>query len=167
MAGDAAILGTGGMITKLIAAGKAARSGTLTVIVNGLESNILQSVLEGADVGTWLFPRTQKITARKQWIAGQAILSSQLLIDAGAAKVLQNEGRSLLPIGVKGLKGEFVRGDIVSVCTLSGEEIGRGIVNYTSAEAHRIIGRSSAEIKTVLGYVDDPEIIHRDNLVVY
>ena len=167
MAGDAATLGTGGMITKLIAAGKAARSGTLTVIVNGLESNILESVLQGAEVGTWLFPRAQKIAARKQWIAGQAILSSQLLIDAGAAKVLQNEGRSLLPGGVKGLKGEFVRGDIVSVCTLSGEEIGRGIVNYTSAEALRIIGRSSAEIKTVLGYIDDPEMIHRDNLVVY
>jgi glutamate 5-kinase len=167
MAGDGAALGTGGMITKLIAAGKAARSGTLTVIVNGLESNILESILLGAEVGTWLFPRAQKIAARKQWIAGQAILSSQLLIDSGAAKVLQNEGRSLLPIGVKGFKGEFVRGDIVSVCTLSGEEIGRGIVNYTSAEALKIIGRSSAEIKKILGYVDDPEMIHRDNLVVY
>jgi glutamate 5-kinase len=167
MAGDGGVLGTGGMVTKLIAAGKAARSGTLTVIVNGREQNVLQSVLTGADVGTWLFSRTQKIKARKQWIAGQAILSSQLMVDSGAEKVLQYEGRSLLPIGIKAVKGEFVRGDIVSVRALSGEEIGRGIINYTSVEARKIIGHSSAEIEKILGYVDDPEMIHRDNLVMY
>ena len=167
MAGDGGVLGTGGMVTKLIAAGKAARSGTLTVIVNGREQNILQSVLTGADVGTWLFSRTPKIKARKQWIAGQAILSSQLMVDSGAEKVLQYEGRSLLPIGIKAVKGEFVRGDIVSVRALSGEEIGRGIINYTSVEARKIIGHSSAEIEKILGYVDDPEMIHRDNLVMY
>jgi glutamate 5-kinase len=137
------------------------------VIVNGRETNILQSVLSGEDVGTWLFPRSQKIKARKQWIAGQAIQGSQLLVDPGAEKVLQDEGRSLLPIGIQAVKGEFVRGDIVSICALSGEEIGRGIANYTSAEARKIIGRSSKEIKTILGYVDDPEMIHRDNLVIY
>jgi glutamate 5-kinase len=167
MAGDGSVLGTGGMVTKLIAARMAARSGTLTVIVNGREKNILHSVLAGEDVGTWLFPKTQKIRARKQWIAGQTILSSQLLVDTGAEKVLQEEGRSLLPIGIKMVKGEFVRGDIVSVCALSGAEIGRGIVNYTSVEAREIIGHSSKEIKNILGYVDDPEMIHRDNLVMY
>jgi len=167
MAGDGGVLGTGGMVTKLIAAGKAARSGTLTVIVNGRENHILQSVLDGENIGTWLFPRTQKMAARKQWIAGQAILSSRLVVDQGAAKVLQNEGRSLLPIGINAIQGEFVRGDIVSVCTGPGIEIGRGIVNYTSTEAALIIGHSSAEIETLLGYVDDPEMIHRDNLVVY
>ncbi|MCP3951449.1 MAG: glutamate 5-kinase [Desulfobacterales bacterium] len=167
MAGDGGALGTGGMITKLNAAGKAARSGTLTIIVNGQENDILQSVLDGKKVGTWLFPRQQKIAARKQWIAGQANLSSRLVVDPGAATVLQNEGRSLLPIGIKEISGEFVRGDIVSVCALSGEEIARGIVNYSSPEAHKIIGRSSSQIGDILGYVDDPEMIHRDNLVVY
>lgn len=167
MAGEGGALGTGGMITKLNAAQKAARSGTLTVIVNGRQNNVLQSVLDGAEVGTWLFPRTGKITARKQWIAGQAKLSSQLVVDAGAAKVLKNDGRSLLPIGVKAVKGGFQRGDIVSVCDESGIEIARGIVNYTSAEAQRIIGRASMDIERILGYVDDPEMIHRDNLFVY
>ena len=166
MAGDGGALGTGGMVTKLIAADKAARSGTLTVIVNGREKNILQSVQAGADVGTWLFPREQKIAARKQWIAGQANLNSHLLVDAGAAKVLQNEGRSLLPVGIKKVSGDFVRGDIIAVCELSGKEIGRGIVNYNSAEAVQIIGRESAQIEEILGYVDDPEMIHRDNLVM-
>ncbi len=89
------------------------------------------------------------------------------MVDPGAAKVLQNEGRSLLPIGIKEINGEFVRGDIVSVCALSGEEIARGIVNYSSPEAHKIIGHSSSQIGDILGYVDDPEMIHRDNLVVY
>jgi len=167
MAGDGGELGTGGMVTKLRAAEKAARSGTLTVIVNGHGDDILQSVRDGQDMGTWLFPRTHKLAARKQWIAGQAILSSQLLIDSGASKVLQHDGRSLLPIGIKAINGEFSRGDIVSVCGESGEEIARGIVNYTSTEARRIIGRSSADIEGVWGYVDDPEMIHRDNLVVF
>ena len=167
MAGEGGALGTGGMVTKLNAAQKAARSGTLTVIVNGRQNNILQSVLDGKGVGTWLFPRHHKIAARKQWIAGQAKLSSQLMVDEGAAKVLQNDGRSLLPIGIKKINGEFTRGDIVSVCEESGEEIARGIVNYTSTEARKIIGRSSTDIGEILGYTDDPEMIHRNNLVVY
>jgi glutamate 5-kinase len=167
MAGEGGALGTGGMVTKLNAAQKAARSGTLTVIVNGRQDNVLQSVLDGKEVGTWLFPRTHKIAARKQWIAGQAKLSSQLMVDEGAAKVLQNDGRSLLPIGIKTINGEFTRGDIVSVCKESGEEIARGIVNYTSTEARKIIGRSSTDIGEILGYTDDPEMIHRNNLVVY
>mgnify|MGYP001575876731 FL=1 len=167
MAGGGGVLGTGGMVTKLNAAEKAARSGTLTVIVNGRENDILQQVFEGREVGTWLFPKTGKIRARKQWIAGQARLNSQLLVDDGAAKVLQNDGRSLLPIGIRSVRGQFSRGDIVSVCRESGEEIARGIVNYSAPEARKIIGRPSSEIGGILGYVDDPEMIHRDNLVVY
>ena len=166
MAGGGGVLGTGGMVTKLNAAEKAARSGTLTVIVNGRQNNVLQAVLDGEEVGTWLFPKTGKIRARKQWIAGQARLGSQLLVDEGAAKVLQNDGRSLLPIGIKAVKGQFFRGDIVTVCRESGEEIARGIVNYPSTEARKIIGLPSSEIGAILGYVDDPEMIHRDNLVV-
>ena len=167
MAGGGGTLGTGGMVTKLNAAQKAARSGTLTVIANGRQSKVLQAVFDGEEMGTWLFPKTHKIAARKQWIAGQAILSSRLFIDAGAIRVLQNEGRSLLPIGIKTVKGEFLRGDIVSVCSETGEEIACGIANYTSQEARKIIARSSKEIGEILGYVDDPEMIHRDNLVVY
>ena len=166
MAGGGGVLGTGGMVTKLNAAEKAARSGTLTVIVNGRQNNVLQAVLDGEEVGTWLFPKTGKIRARKQWIAGQARLGSQLMVDEGAAKVLQNDGRSLLPIGIKAVKGQFFRGDIVTVCRESGEEIARGIVNYPSTEARKIIGLPSSEIGAILGYVDDPEMIHRDNLVV-
>jgi glutamate 5-kinase len=165
--GGRGALGTGGMVTKLNAAQKAARSGTLTVIANGRQNKVLQSVFDGKETGTWLFPQTHKIAARKQWIAGQVKLNSRLIVDAGAIQVLQNDGRSLLPIGIKAIEGEFLRGDIVSVCSEPGEEIARGIANYTSQEARQIIGQSSKDIGKILGYVDDPEMIHRDNLVVY
>ena len=167
MAGGRGSLGTGGMLTKLQAADKAARSGTLTVIVNGRKKQALNAVLEGEAVGTWLFPNKQKLAARKQWISGQVKHGCQLIIDAGAAKVLKNQGRSLLPIGVKAVVGEFSRGDVLSIYDEEGNEVARGLVNYGASEARQIIGKSSAEIKDILDYVDDPEMIHRDNLVVY
>jgi len=167
MAGDGGELGTGGMRTKLQAAQKAARSGTLTIIVNGRQQQPLERILRAEAVGTWLFPRDSKIKARKQWISGQAQSRDRVLIDQGAAEVLQNKGRSLLPIGVVSVEGRFSRGDIVQVCDQQGREVACGIVNYSAEEAHLITGQPSDKIKELLGYADDPEIIHRDNLVVY
>lgn len=167
MAGGGGELGTGGMLTKLQAAQKAARSGTLTVIVNGGHKQALQSVYEGEETGTWLFPKSNKITARKQWISGQEQAHTRIVIDSGAVEVLQNQGRSLLPIGIVVVNGEFFRGDIVRVCDQQGHEVACGIVNYSSGEAAQIAGKPSDRIEEILGYVDDPEMIHRDNLVVY
>lgn len=167
MAGGGGALGTGGMVTKLHAAEKAARSGTLTVIVNGQQQGVLQSVYRAEQVGTWLFPRTSKMAARKQWISGQAQPRARLVIDAGAVEVLQNNGRSLLPIGVLDARGAFLRGDIVLVTDEEANEIACGIVNYSADEARKIAGKSSSNIERLLGYLDDPEIIHRDNLVVF
>jgi len=167
MAGGGGALGTGGMVTKLHAAEKAARSGTLTVIVNGRQHQVLESVRRAEQLGTWLFPRRNKIAARKQWISGQAQTHSRLVIDLGAVEVLRNAGRSLLPIGVLSVEGRFSRGDIVLVIDEQGNEVACGIVNYGADEAREIAGKSSSSIERVLGYLDDPEIIHRDNLVVY
>lgn len=167
MASGGGELGTGGMVTKLYAAEKAARSETLTVIVNGQQNGVLASVLAGEKTGTCLFPKVQKITARKQWIAGQAKHACALIVDTGAVKVLQTEGRSLLPIGIKAIEGEFSRGEIVLVVSESGDEIARGLVNYNSAESRKIMGKATSQIKSILGYLDDNELIHRDNLVVF
>lgn len=167
MAGDGGELGTGGMLTKLQAAQKAARSGTLTVIVNGRNKQALRSVYDGDETGTWLFPKNNKIAARKQWISGQEQAHSRIVIDSGAVDVLQNKGRSLLPIGIVAVNGKFSRGDIVLVSDQKGHEIACGIVNYDSEEAARICGEPSDKIEALLGYIDDPEMIHRDNLVVY
>lgn len=167
MAGGSGELGTGGMLTKLQAAQKAARSGTITVIVNGSNNNTLERVLKAEDIGTWLFPSKQKIAARKQWVAGQVRQNCQLIVDQGAAKVLLNEGRSLLPIGVKRVEGAFSRGDVILVADEEGREIGCGLVNYTANEAAKIIGSSTSNIEQALGYIDDAELIHRDNFVVY
>ncbi len=167
MAGGGGELGTGGMLTKLQAAQKAARSGTLTVIVNGRQPRPLERVFEGHEIGSWLFPKNNKIAARKQWISGQAQPHASLVIDDGAVEVLQNKGRSLLPIGVVDVTGSFARGDIVQLCDQQGREIACGMINYSAAEALQIAGLSSKRIEEALGYADDREMIHRDNLVVY
>lgn len=166
MAGAGGELGTGGMVTKLHAAEKAARSGTITVIVNGRSNHALRQVLAGEKMGTWLFPSKHKIAARKQWIAGQAKSGYRLVVDQGAANVLLNEGRSLLPIGVTQVAGEFSRGDVVLVVDEQGKEIASGLVNYSAAEATKIIGKTTDNIEQILGYIDDAELIHRDNLVI-
>jgi glutamate 5-kinase len=164
--GSNSALGRGGMITKLQAARLAARSGCNTIIVGGRNSGILTAVSEGAEVGTLLTASQQPLAARKQWLAGQLQVKGQLVLDAGAIKVLQQQGRSLLAVGVTQVKGQFTRGELVSCMDANGQEIARGLVNYNSDEATRIQGQSTERIAEILGYREDDELIHRDNMVV-
>jgi glutamate 5-kinase len=159
-------LGRGGMITKLRAAKLAARSGANTIIVGGRLENVLLQLAAGEAVGTLLTAGQQPQAARKRWLAGQLQARGTLQLDAGAARVLTQQGRSLLPVGVKSVSGEFTRGDMVICLDPEGREIARGLVNYSSDEAAKIIGRSSDQIEALLGYRDDEELIHRDNLVL-
>jgi glutamate 5-kinase len=167
MAGNSASeLGRGGMITKVLAARRAARSGADTIIASGKETNVLLRLLDGEAIGTKLTADTTPLAARKQWLADHVQLSGQLHIDQGAVKALSSRGTSLLPIGVREVAGDFDRGAIVSCIAPDGREIARGLVNYSAAESRRISGKSSEQIKAVLGYVDEDELIHRDNLVL-
>ena len=166
MAGGSGALGRGGMRTKLLAAEKAARSGAATVIASGREPNVVPRILKGEPIGTYLQPAQTRLAARKQWLAGQLVVRGRLVLDAGAVKAIRQAGKSLLAIGVKAVEGDFGRGEIVSCVDVDGNEIARGLVNYGTDEARRIIGRASDEIESILGYVDEPELIGRDNLVV-
>lgn len=166
MAGSGGALGRGGMFTKLSAAEKAARSGSATVIANGREPEVLLRLKQGETLGTLLTPRSGRLAARKQWLAGQLKVRGRLYLDAGAVRVLQESGRSLLPVGVTRAEGRFARGELVACLDPGGQEIARGLVNYDSQETARIIGRPSSEIERVLGYVDEPELVHRDNMVL-
>ncbi|BCX81089.1 glutamate 5-kinase [Methylomarinovum caldicuralii] len=159
-------LGRGGMITKIRAARLAARSGTATVIADGKTPNVLQRLLAGEPLGTFLIPDCEPLDARKRWLVGQRQLKGKLWLDAGAVTALQTQGKSLLPVGVKRLEGDFRRGDVVACLDPEGREIARGLVNYAAEEVRRIQGCSSRHIAEVLGYVDEPELIHRDNLVL-
>ena len=166
MAGGSGALGRGGMRTKLLAAEKAARSGASTVIASGREQNVITRVLDGEMIGTHLHAAQGRVAARKQWLAGQARAAGKLRLDAGAVKVIRDGGKSLLPVGVKAVEGMFTRGEIVSCLDPEGREVARGLVNYSSEEAGRIIGQASDKIESILGYIDEPELIHRDNMVV-
>ena len=166
MAGEGGKLGRGGMRTKLRAAALAARSGTTTAIVSGLEPDVLIRLWRGESIGTALTPGDAPIAARKQWLAGQIKVKGKLRLDAGAVSVLRGSGRSLLAVGVKGVEGEFARGELVSCMDPHLREIARGLVNYDAAETRRIMGQPSGRIIELLGYVDEPELIHRDNLVL-
>ncbi len=166
MAGGSGALGRGGMRTKLLAAEKAARSGASTVIASGREKNVVTRVLDGETIGTHLHAAQGRVAARKQWLAGQARAAGKLRLDAGAVKVIRDGGKSLLPVGVKAVEGTFTRGEIVSCLDPEGHEVARGLVNYSSDETGRIIGKASDKIESILGYVDEPELIHRDNMVV-
>jgi glutamate 5-kinase len=159
-------LGRGGMITKVRAARRAARSGASTLIVSGREPDVLRKISEGAEVGTLLTPVQGPIAARKQWLAGQMAARGRLTLDAGAVAVLRQSGRSLLPVGVTAVDGGFKRGELVICAAPDGAEVARGLVNYSAEEAQRIIGQPSDRIEAILGYVDEPELIHRDNLVL-
>ena len=159
-------LGRGGMVTKLQAARLAARSGCNTVIAGGRNEEVLLKVGRGEVIGTLLAASQKPIAARKQWLAGQLQVKGQLTLDAGAVAVLAKEGRSLLPVGVKGVSGQFSRGDLVSCVTEAGVEIARGLVNYSAAETLQIKGKGTELIIDVLGYREDDELIHRDNMVV-
>ncbi|MGB0668904.1 MAG: glutamate 5-kinase [Porticoccaceae bacterium] len=167
LAGDSnGTLGRGGMVTKLQAARLAARSGCNTVIAGGRNQHILHQIVAGETVGTLLSAGQKPLAARKQWLAGQLQVKGKLILDAGAVKVLTSQGRSLLAVGVSGVEGKFTRGELVSCVDSDGVEVARGLVNYNSDEANRIKGQSTEAISTILGYREDDELIHRDNLVI-
>jgi glutamate 5-kinase len=156
----------GGMLTKVLAAKRAARSGAHTVIASGREAEVLLRLAQGEAIGTQLVAETMPIAARKQWLADHLQVSGRLMLDAGAMRALAKDGKSLLPIGVKSIEGAFERGAVVACISPEGKELARGLVNYGASEARRILGKPSGEILSVLGYVDEPELIHRDNLVL-
>jgi glutamate 5-kinase len=164
--GSAGGLGRGGMVTKVRAARLAARSGAATVIASGSGEKILERVGRGEDVGTLLVPAQEPQAARKQWLAGHLRVRGQLVLDAGAVSVLRERGRSLLAVGVKEVSGGFARGEVVSCVDEQGREVARGLVNYGALETERIKGQPSSRIQEILGYVDEEELIHRDNLVL-
>ena len=164
--GRAGAYGRGGMLSKVRAAARAARSGAATVIASGREAGVLDQVRSHAQVGTYLRPAQEPLGARKQWLASQMTARGRLYLDAGAVRVLRGSGRSLLPVGVTAVEGRFSRGEIVSCLAPDGREVARGLVNYNANEASLIKGYPSDRIETLLGYVDEPELIHRDNLVL-
>jgi len=163
---SAGALGRGGMLTKVSASRLAARAGATTVIAPGKDQNILLEIAAGKQHGTLLYPDNEPLVARKQWIANQLYTNGELLLDEGACQVLCKDGKSLLSIGVQDVKGNFERGEVVSCLNSKGKEVARGLVNYNAKEANQLKGKASSEIETILGYVEEPELIHRDNLVV-
>jgi glutamate 5-kinase len=166
MAGTGGRLGRGGMQTKLRAARLAARSGAATWIVGGSIDRVLVQLAAGADIGTLLLPEQEPLQARKLWLAGNLHVRGKLVIDAGAERVLRQSGRSLLAVGVTKVEGDFRRGDLVAIMAVDGREIARGLCNYSADETRRIKGLASSRFAEVLGYVDEAELIHRDNLVL-
>lgn len=164
--GGAGALGRGGMLTKVRAARLAARSGAFTVIVGGRIEGVINRLRQGDVIGTLLLPEQGRVAARKQWLASHLQTRGTLSLDDGAVKVVCLGGRSLLPVGVKEVSGQFRRGEMVSCVDLSGKEVARGLVNYDAEEARAIAGQSSDRIADVLGYVSGDEMIHRDNLVL-
>lgn len=159
-------LGRGGMATKIAAARRAARSGAATVIGAGREPDILTRLATGERLGTLLHPDQEPLVARKQWIASQLKLRGEVWVDQGAALALRGQGRSLLPVGVTDVRGEFDRGEVVSIRDADGQEIARGLINYNAGETRRVMRLASDAIESTLGYVGEPELIHRDNLVL-
>ncbi|MBF6058332.1 MULTISPECIES: glutamate 5-kinase [Thiomicrorhabdus] len=159
-------LGKGGMYTKVMAAKRAARSGTATLIASGREPDILTKLFEGQQFGTLLVPDLEPLTARQQWLAGHLQAKGKLVLDEGAVAMLKNSGKSLLPIGVKSLQGQFQRGEMVVCYDLQGKEVARGLTNYAAAEAQKILGKPSHQIESILGYIEDESLVHRDNLVL-
>jgi len=167
MAGGAgSSIGKGGMITKILAAKRAAGSGASTVIAWGREPDALVRLAEGASIGTLLVAQTAKNQARKQWMVDHLQLRGAVTVDAGAVVKLRDEGKSLLPIGMMAVEGQFARGDVIAVRGPDGEEIARGLANYAAAEARLLCRKSSTEFEALLGYSAEPEMVHRDNMVV-
>ena len=167
MAGGAGSqIGRGGMITKILAAKRAAGSGASTVIAWGREPEVLLRLAAGESIGTLLLASTPKLAARKQWMADHLQLRGAVVVDDGAVRKLRDEGKSLLPIGVVSVTGEFARGDVIAVRSQAGAEVARGLANYSSAEARLIARKPSSQIEGLLGYANEPELIHRDNLVL-
>ena len=165
VAGDGGVLGQGGMFTKVNAARMAARSGASTVIASGREARCISQLTQGLVTGTLIKSESDLLVARKQWLAALPALGV-LHLDPGAARVVREHGRSVLAVGVEAVSGKFTRGDVVSCVDESGIELGRGLINYSSEEAEVLRGQPSSEIETILGYIGDDELIHRDNLVM-
>ena len=166
MAGDGGALGQGGMRTKVTAAQRAARSGANTIIASGSEPDILHKIARGETVGTLLTADKEPMSARKQWLTNQLKISGRLHLDAGASLAVQKSGVSLLAVGVSKVEGNFQRGEVVSCISSEGNEIARGLVNYDSKESRQLQGMTSEKFESILGYVDESELIHRDNLVL-
>ena len=167
MAGGAgSSIGRGGMLTKILAAKRAAGSGASTVIAWGREPDVLLRLAAGEAIGTALLAGTPKLAARKQWMADHLQLRGSVRVDAGAVLKLRDEGKSLLPIGVIEVEGEFHRGDVIAVLSVAGTEIARGLANYSSGEARLIARKPSSQIVGLLGYANEQELIHRDNMVL-
>ncbi|MFK0573788.1 glutamate 5-kinase [Endozoicomonas sp.] len=164
--GGSGRLGRGGMQTKLRASRQAAASGAATVIVGGRTDNVITRIFEGEELGTLLLPEREPMAARKQWLQGHLKTAGELVLDAGAVRVLKEQGKSLLPVGVKALSGNFQRGEMVTCLDEKGNEVARGLINYGVSEAERIIGQPSHQIKALLGYQREPELLHRDNMVL-
>lgn len=166
MAGGAGTsIGKGGMITKVLAAKRAARSGAHTAIASGKETDVMLRLASGETIGTLLLAKTPPLAARKQWLADHLQLAGKLYIDTGAVKALR-EGRSLLPVGITSIEGDFERGAVVACLSPERKELARGLANYASSEARLIAGKPSSDIESILGYIDEPELIHRDNLIL-
>jgi glutamate 5-kinase len=166
MAGGGGILGRGGMITKVRAARFAARSGCATVIASGSTENILQKLAQGEVLGTLLLPDADRFAARKQWLAGHLQTAGRVFLDAGAVKAIIEQGRSLLPVGVKKVEGQFGRGEVVACVDEAGKQLAVGLSNYSVEEINQIKGLPSNKIASVLGYINDKELIHRDNMAL-
>lgn len=166
MAGGGGLLGRGGMITKVRAARFAARSGCATIIASGSTPQVLQRLAQGETLGTLLLPDEDRLTARKQWLAGHLQIAGRVIVDDGAAKAIVAQGRSLLPVGVKSVEGRFGRGDMIACIDVAGKQLALGLSNYAADEVNQIKGVSSDKIAAILGYVNDKELIHRDNMAV-
>jgi glutamate 5-kinase len=164
--GAGSTVGTGGMRTKILGAERAARSGTATVITSGYAEDVILRLRRGEELGTFLHPGRDALLARKQWLANQLQVRGRLHVDSGAARVIREEGRSLLPVGVVAVEGGFDRGELVACVDPDGREVCRGLVNYPAEEVRRILGTPSSRIAEVLGYIDTEELIHRDDLAV-
>jgi glutamate 5-kinase len=159
-------IGSGGMSTKLLAAERAARSGTTTIIASGREKDILIRLKQGEAIGTKLNTKDAPLVARKQWLANRLKVSGQVILDAGACRVLKESGSSLLPVGIVNVQGTFHRGEMIACIDQNGKEIARGLSNFNSEEVSKIMGQASHKIEQILGYKDESELIHRDNMVV-
>ena len=167
MAGGAgSSIGKGGMITKVLAAKRAASSGAHTVVASGRTPDVLVRLARGEDIGTRFIAMTPRLASRKQWLADHLQLRGSVTLDAGAAKALSEDGKSLLPIGVVEVSGEFERGEVVACRDATGREIARGLINYSSSESRLIMRKASSEIEGILGFIEEPELIHRDNLIL-
>lgn len=164
--GVGSAISRGGMQTKVIAAKRAARSGADTIVASGHEENILVRLSNDESIGTRFLAKVPVLAARKQWLADYLQVKGYVTLDRGAVKALTADGKSLLPIGVVGVDGEFERGETVSCLDEEGREIARGLINYSAIETQKILRRTSTEIEAILGYVDEPELIHRNNLVL-